>query len=151
MNIYIQVNATQDIPYAEPPLGELRFRPPVPYNASWDCVRDGTQRSEDKTCPQVGLFNDTLRSNEDCLYLDVFVPDSSEDRGPLPVIVWLHGGGYIAGAGTSDNYHPLFYMSHQVIVVEVRSVNGKKKVHSILMVKFWQISPGSVGLPLPWH
>ena len=101
-------------------MGELRFRPPVAYNASWDCVRDGTLKSEDKTCPQVGLFNDTIRSNEDCLYLDVFVPESSGDIGLLPVLVWIHGGGYIAGAGTSDNYSPLFYMSHQVIVVEVR-------------------------------
>ena len=71
-------------------------------------------------CPQVGLFNDTMRSNEDCLYLDVFVPERSDDTQPLPVIVWIHGGGYIAGAGTSDNYHPLFYMSHEVIVVQVR-------------------------------
>ena len=65
-------------------------------------------------------MNDTIRSNEDCLYLDVFVPDTSEDSGPLAVMVWIHGGGYIAGAGTSDNYYPLFYMSHQVIVVQVR-------------------------------
>ena len=59
------------------------------------------------------------RSDEDCLYLNVFVPEV--ERGArLPVLVWIHGGGYTSGAGISEKYGPLFYLSHQVVLVEIR-------------------------------
>ena len=65
------------------------------------------------------------RSDEDCLYLDVFVPEVEGGRrggreGRLPVLVWIHGGGYTSGAGISGWYGPLFYISHEVVLVEVR-------------------------------
>ena len=105
----------QDIPYAAPPVGDLRFHPPVSLSDSrWSCVRDG-RRSEEKICPQVlrlsrtrsegvrdisiddtdndgwqininftlssGLVNGGLHelSDEDCLYLNVYVPDTEAD------------------------------------------------------------------------
>ena len=82
----------------------------------------------------MGLWNDTIRSDEDCLYLNVYVPNSnnnnnnnnnnnsssSGEAGLLPVLVWVHGGGYIAGSGTSDEYNPLFYLAHDIIVVSIR-------------------------------
>ena len=71
--------------------------------------------------PDPGLVNGGLAeaSDEDCLYLDVFVPEV-EAGGRLPVLVWLHGGGYTTGAGISERYGPLLYLSHEVLLVEVR-------------------------------
>ena len=60
------------------------------------------------------------KSDEDCLYLNVFVPEVEEGGGRLPVLVWIHGGGYTSGAGISERYGPLFHLSHGVVLVEVR-------------------------------
>ena len=80
-------------------------------------------------CPQVkinftlssGLVNNGLheKSDEDCLYLNVYVPETETDE-LLPVMVWIHGGGYMTGDGTSQRYGPLYYMSHDIILVSVR-------------------------------
>ena len=73
----------KDIPYAQPPVGDLRFHPPVSAD-HWSCVRDASF-TEDTICPQIrvnitlsGLVNGGLdeASNEDCLYLNVYVPDT---------------------------------------------------------------------------
>ena len=71
-----------DFPYALPPVGDLRFHAPIASEA-WECVRDASF-TEDKICPQIninltidGLVNGGLdpASDEDCLYLNVYVPD----------------------------------------------------------------------------
>ena len=59
------------------------------------------------------------RSDEDCLLLNVYVPETPTDE-LLPVIVWIHGGAYIFGEGTEYMYGPLYYMAHDVIMVSVR-------------------------------
>ena len=119
---------SQDIPYAEPPIGDLRFHPPVPLTGqSWDCVRDG-RRSEERICPQVnvkfsldsGLVILDEKSDEDCLLLNVYVPEVGGEPGLLPVLVWIHGGGYTGGDGTSLKFGPLYYMAHDVILVTIR-------------------------------
>lgn len=76
------------MPFAAPPVGELRWRSPQPVQP-WDDVRDATHTAD--VCPQPG------RGSEDCLYLNVTAPRGA-DR--LPVMVWLHGGGFVAGAGS---------------------------------------------------
>ena len=58
-------------------------------------------------------------SDEDCLLLNVYVPETPTDD-LLPVIVWIHGGAYIFGDGTEYMYGPLYYMAHDVIMVSVR-------------------------------
>jgi para-nitrobenzyl esterase len=88
------------IPFAAPPVGDLRWKPPQPVEP-WDDVLDTVE--EAPTCPQPdqGWNAFALKStSEDCLYLNVRTPDLSPDE-PLPVMVWIHGGGNVAG-GAAD-------------------------------------------------
>ena len=83
------------VPYARPPVGELRFRPPLspePWSETLDC----TQRAR-RICPQLAsLFGALVVGDEDCLYLDVFAP-VTPTRDLLPVMIFLHGGAYVLG------------------------------------------------------
>ena len=80
------------IPYAAPPVGERRWRPPARVR-HWRGVRDATRPSP--LCPQAG--NGDVQGQEDCLYLDVTVPRGARPGDRLPVLVWLHGGGLDSG------------------------------------------------------
>jgi para-nitrobenzyl esterase len=87
------------IPFAAPPVGELRWRPPEPPE-SWDTPLDATEFSA--ACPQLGSTTSPESSeNEDCLYLNVWAPEPAPSR-PLPVMIWFHGGANVTGS-TSDN------------------------------------------------
>jgi para-nitrobenzyl esterase len=93
------------IPYAEPPVGDLRWRPPEPRRG-WRGVRDATQFGAH--CPQPGSA-DQPNASEDCLFLNVYIPrerdfggDDEERR--RPVMVWIYGGANASGA--SDFYDP---------------------------------------------
>lgn len=85
------------IPYAAPPVGRLRWRPPQPH-ARWQRPLNATAYGP--TCPQVtefGVFA-TPSDTENCLYLNVFTPKlARHGRRGLPVLVWIHGGGNVDG------------------------------------------------------
>lgn len=85
------------IPYAQPPIGDLRFKGPQPAE-SWKSIYDGTQFAT--ICPQFGGSEaDTeFVGDEDCLYLTVNVPPPNENiTGPLPVLYWIYGGAFVLG------------------------------------------------------
>lgn len=95
------------IPYAAPPVGELRWRAPRPVTP-WDGVRDATAYApaapQPVTEPMAGVGPQDPTA-EDCLYLDVVVPGTPRpDGAPRPVIVWIHGGAFIMGAGSAQLY-----------------------------------------------
>lgn len=81
-----------NIPYAKPPVGDLRFKAAVP-NDPWTSVRKETDFV--KGCPQLADQGAPASENEDCLYLNVWSPEPAPDRAP--VMVWIHGGGNFSG------------------------------------------------------
>jgi para-nitrobenzyl esterase len=95
------------IPYAAPPVGERRFRPPAPA-PSWTGVRDaltyGASCPQPQTRPAGWAFE--AREDEDCLVLNVWTTagDGSASTASRPVMVWIHGGGYALGSGSWPSY-----------------------------------------------
>jgi para-nitrobenzyl esterase len=85
------------IPYAAPPVGERRWELPQPVSP-WTTTRDATTPGSD--CPQLGSGGAGGSVNEDCLYLNVTTPPSGRSHH-LPVMVWIHGGGFATGSGRS--------------------------------------------------
>lgn len=91
--------AFRGIPYAAPPVGEHRFRPPQPV-AHWDGARDATDVGP--MCPQNFGFAPG-GGDEDCLYLNVWTP-APAPATPAPVMVWFHGGAFVFGSGGEPYY-----------------------------------------------
>lgn len=92
------VREFKGIPYAAPPVGNLRWEPPQPA-AAWSGVYDATQYRS--ACPQLERYGISESSyNEDCLYLNVTTPfpRGRPVGGKLPVIVWIHGGAFVGGS-----------------------------------------------------
>ncbi|PNF33591.1 hypothetical protein B7P43_G14683, partial [Cryptotermes secundus] len=114
-----EIFAFQGVPYAKPPVGELRFKPPQPAEP-WTGVLDATK--EAPMCVQRGLFPSDIevRGQEDCLYLNVYTPrisKSGSEAAPLDVMVWVHGGGWFTGSGNTDMYGPQYLLDKDIILV----------------------------------
>ncbi len=103
------------IPYAAPPVGALRWRPPQPA-ARWSGIRDASKPGN--VCAQNGSIATGVpvtSTAEDCLYLNVYTPDTATFR-PRPVMVWIHGGGFTGGAGSIYDGAPLSVTGGAVVV-----------------------------------
>lgn len=108
-------SAFTGIPYAKPPVGDLRFKPPVPAE-SWKGIFDASKSHP--MCTQINVFlNDhTVRGQEDCLYLNVYSPQlPNSGMELLPVILFIHGGGFMCGK--ADWYGPEILLDKDVILV----------------------------------
>ncbi|MFB5762815.1 carboxylesterase/lipase family protein [Paenibacillus medicaginis] len=107
------------IPFAQPPVGPLRFRAPQPPQA-WEGIRDASQFGP--VCPQPqksaeGIFGSRTGQpapSEDCLYLNVWAPKAD---APCPVMVWIHGGTFVTGSGSMSLYNGTALASNGGVVV----------------------------------
>ena len=89
------------VPFAAPPVGDLRFAPPQPHQA-WNGTLDATKSKS--SCPQLpSAFGAMASDQEDCLYLNIYTP--AKAAGPLPVFFWIHGGGFSYGVASSPVYN----------------------------------------------
>jgi len=111
-----KVQIFKGIPYAAPPVGALRWKEPQPV-ASWTGVRKATEFGA--RCMQWNVYGDMVfrdpGPSEDCLYLNVWTPNASADA-KLPVMVWVYGGGFQAGA-TSEPRQDGEVLAHRGVVV----------------------------------
>lgn len=130
------------IPYAESPIGELRFRKTRPVR-EWVDVK-GIKDVNAPQCPQVQYpipGFDTLENDEDCLYLNVYVPGKISKDNQLSVMVWIHGGGFMFG-GASQYKPQKIVLGGDVIVVTINyrlGLLGFLNLHDPL-------APGNYGL-----
>ncbi|XP_022079698.1 uncharacterized protein LOC110973311 [Acanthaster planci] len=99
-NDTVSLTMYKGIPYAEPPVGPLRFSKPKPKEP-WQGVLNASQYGP--ICPQpLRKYSENLTQSEDCLTLNLFVPavNLSSEAGPFAVMVWIHGGGFQFGTGS---------------------------------------------------
>lgn len=104
------------IPYAAPPVGGLRWKPPAAAPA-WAGTRDAT--APRSFCSQGGFDpsgNPILLGSEDCLFLNVYTPAPASPTTRLPVMIWLHGGAFSAGAGSVFDASVLTKKANAIVV-----------------------------------
>ncbi|MEZ4727097.1 MAG: carboxylesterase family protein [Caldilineaceae bacterium] len=113
------VHSFKGIPFAAPPVGALRWQPPQPQ-PPWSGTRDASGFGP--RAMQLPVFGDmNFRSDgmsEDCLYLNVWTPESSTDA-KLPVLVYFYGGGFIAGDGSEPRYDGAAMAQRGIVAVTV--------------------------------
>jgi para-nitrobenzyl esterase len=110
-----RIRIFKGIPFAAPPVGDLRWQAPRPV-ASWQQTRDATEYGS--RCLQGRIFADISFTNlsEDCLNLNLWTPATSDDER-LPVMVWIHGGGFQAGAGAEPRHDGEAFARKGVVLV----------------------------------
>ncbi len=115
-----QVAAFLGIPYAMPPVGDLRWRPPQP-SAHWRGTRDASRFGAH--CYQTHQFTDMIFQDsgpsENCLFLNVYAPATASPKSRLPVMFWIHGGGYQGGSGSEPRQDGDFLPTKGVVLVTI--------------------------------
>ncbi|XP_016989184.2 esterase B1 isoform X1 [Drosophila rhopaloa] len=105
--------------YGAAPTGSRRFRAAEPEKP-WSGIRDASR--EGQSCPHKNMILDTFKGDEDCLFINVFTTrmpkdEESGEQPKLPVMVWLHGGGFSFGSGNSFLYGPDYLVAEDIVLV----------------------------------
>ncbi|KAB0797812.1 hypothetical protein PPYR_08805 [Photinus pyralis] len=117
------VSGFSGIPYAEPPIGELRFKPSVPLN-QWSGTLNATQPHA--VCPQFNYYDkgneNPIAGSEDCLFLNVYTPQVPKDKWnnlSYPVLFYIHGGSLSVGSARYDWLGPELLLDKDLVLVTV--------------------------------
>ena len=120
------VASFKGIPFAAPPLGEFRWRAPQPVKP-WEGERDASEYGPD--CAQSGWGGapGTIveGSSEDCLYLNLWTPVNAEATAKLPVMVWIHGGGFVGGSGSGPGIAGNEFAKKGVVLITINYRLGR--------------------------
>jgi para-nitrobenzyl esterase len=115
-----KVKAFLGLPYAAAPVGDLRWKAPEPP-AKWKGERDAAKFGAH--CAQGHVFEDMVfedgTPSEDCLFLNVYAPAGAKDKSKLPVMFWIHGGGYSGGASSEPRHNGDFLPLKGVVLVTI--------------------------------
>ena len=132
------------IPFAAPPVGDLRWRPPQPA-AKWQGLKPADKFGP--RCYQGGRGAPGVETSEDCLYLNVWSPARSA-RDRMPVLVWIYGGGFNAGATSEPTYSGENLAKKGVVLVSISYRVGQMGffVHPELSAESKNHASGNYGL-----
>lgn len=115
-----KVNAWLGLPYAAPPIGDLRWKAPEPP-AKWHGVRDAANFGAH--CAQNRVYADMVfqdnGGSEDCLFLNVYAPATAKSKSALPVMFWIHGGGFSGGSSDEPRHNGDFLPLKGVVLVTI--------------------------------
>ncbi|KAM3715925.1 Acetylcholinesterase [Dirofilaria immitis] len=139
------------IPFAEPPIGQLRFRKPKPKQP-WRTLLNATTMPN--ACMQSSdtyfgdfqgatMWNSNVPVSEDCLYLNLVVPGQINQNARLPVMVWIYGGGFWSGCISLDVYNPKIITSEENVIFV--AMNYRVSVFGFLYMGREE-APGNMGL-----
>ncbi|CAF1412588.1 unnamed protein product [Adineta steineri] len=113
---FANVVAYLGIPFAQPPVGTLRWNAPISYNSTYP---NGTLNATtfSPSCYQFGSFStEPLPYSEDCLYLNVWAPANATKNSSLPVKVWIYGGGGYIGSSSDPLYNGCAIATNAIVV-----------------------------------
>jgi len=115
-----KVKAFLGLPYAAAPVGDLRWKapqPPVKWKGTHDATKFGAH------CAQGSVFADMIfldgEGSEDCLFLNVYAPADAKPTSKLPVMFWIHGGGFVGGASSEPRHNGDFLPTKGVVLVTI--------------------------------
>jgi para-nitrobenzyl esterase len=120
------VSIFKGIPFAAPPVGEFRWRPPQPvknWSGELDVSKFGSNCAQFGWGAKPGTIAEG--SSEDCLYLNIWKPLNSTPKSKLPVMVWIHGGGFTGGSGSSPQNFGHELTRNGVILVNINYRLGR--------------------------
>ncbi|MBL4819386.1 MAG: carboxylesterase family protein [Gammaproteobacteria bacterium] len=138
------IKVYRGIPFAAAPVGDLRWRPPA-SPIPWQGILEASSFSP--ICMQQPRSEPQVLMSEDCLYLNVWTPANSAQQN-LPVMVWIHGGGWAFGSSSSDTYDGEGFALKGVILVSVNYRMGPFgfMAHSLLSAESERGVSGNYGL-----
>uniref|UniRef100_V5GH33 Carboxylic ester hydrolase n=1 Tax=Anoplophora glabripennis TaxID=217634 RepID=V5GH33_ANOGL len=134
--------AFQEIPYAAPPIGTLRFKEPTEPE-KWKGIKNTTHNT--RSCYINGYTVEIapgVTESEDCLYLNVYTPVKPGSNSSIPVLFWIHGGGFYFGDGTFPVYGPQYLIDFDVVIV---TINYRLGAFGFLTTED-DVIPGNIGL-----
>ena len=118
-----RIHVFKGIPFATPPIGDLRWKPPVPPKAHegiLDCFTFGAAAIQESLGAMGAMpgFELGAEQSEDCLYLNIWTPADAKGKS-LPVMVWIHGGAYVIGSGSQSMYDGKALAEQGVVLVTI--------------------------------
>ncbi|XP_015436516.1 PREDICTED: venom carboxylesterase-6-like [Dufourea novaeangliae] len=114
----VRYSSFKGIPYGQPPVGRLRYRPPEPAEPWRETL---IANKEENRCPQIDAATNVFTGDEDCLYLNVYTPMTTFRKGmhKHAVMLWIHGGSNTFGSKNASEYGPDLLIEQGIVLVSI--------------------------------